>query len=89
MKINMNTYLELAILLLSISCSLILSQLARDYNCRLIQEKFFGLLTGLVLGTVFSLLNKSFLSWFPDYFPILVTFVILEKVHTMPRVIAS
>lgn len=85
----MNTYLELAILLLSISCSLILSQLARDYNCRLIQEKFFGLLTGLVLGTVFSLLNKSFLSWFPDYFPILVTFVILEKVHTMPRVIAS
>lgn len=85
----MNTYLELVILLLSILFSLILSQLSRDYNCRLFQEKFFGLLIGLVLGTVFTLLNLSLLSWFSDYFPILVTFVILEKVHTMPRVIET
>jgi hypothetical protein len=79
--------LELALILLGVSGSLVLGQLSRDFNCRIFQEKIFGLLLGLTIGIIQRIFDTSFLSWFPEVLPVLLTLSILEKVHTMPRVI--
>lgn len=82
----MNPTLELIIISLSILGSLVLGQLLRDYNFRLVQDKLFGLLAGVIVGLVLKFFSLSILDWLPGYSQYLLYFFLLEKVFTLPKV---
>lgn len=82
----MNATLELIFVLLSILGCLILGQVMRENNFRIIQEKFFALIAGVAIGLATRFFSMPVLVWFPDYCQVLLYFFLIEKVYTLPRV---
>lgn len=82
----MNATLELIFVLLTILGSLVLGQVMRENNYRVIHEKFFALAAGLAIGLALRFFSMSILDWLPGYCQVFLYFFLIEKVFTMPRV---